>query len=124
MSQQFPEVQVWLQTLRVQSSEGTARVEVVDTDVTAQLFERVYEALRLTTFGFALHKDRQRKEEIVSSKSRQLRDCGLRHGDMLYLSPVNGAVLFDQPTTSAEVLCIHSYWIQICLHAHYTNQFD
>lgn len=90
--------------LRVQSSEGTARVEVLDTDVTSRLFERVYEALNLNTFGFALYKDRARKEEIVSSKSRQLREYGLQHGDMLYLTPVNGAVLFDQPSTSVEVL--------------------
>ncbi|RVE44149.1 hypothetical protein evm_011196 [Chilo suppressalis] len=89
-------------TLRVQSAEGTARVDVLDCDATALLFERVYETLQLSTFGFALHKDRQRKEEITSSKSRTLRDYGLQHGDMLYLSPVNGAVLFDQPTTSAE----------------------
>ncbi|CAG9785895.1 unnamed protein product [Diatraea saccharalis] len=88
--------------LRVQSAEGTARVEVLDTDATALLFERVYETLHLSTFGFALHKDRQKKEEIVSSKSRMLRDYGLQHGDMLYLSPVNGTVLFDQPTTSVE----------------------
>ncbi|XP_026729175.1 nuclear protein localization protein 4 homolog isoform X2 [Trichoplusia ni] len=88
--------------LRVQSAEGTARVEVMDTDVTAQLFERVYENLHLNTFAFVLHKDRQRKDEIMSSKSRRLRDCGLQHGDMLYLSPVNGAVLFDQPSTSGE----------------------
>uniref|UniRef100_A0A2A4JP23 Nuclear protein localization protein 4 homolog n=1 Tax=Heliothis virescens TaxID=7102 RepID=A0A2A4JP23_HELVI len=88
--------------LRVQSAEGTARVEMLDTDVTAQLFERVHESLRLSTFAFALHKDRQRKDEVTSSKSRRLRDYGLQHGDMLYLSPVNGAVLFDQPSTSGE----------------------
>ncbi|XP_046979099.1 nuclear protein localization protein 4 homolog [Vanessa cardui] len=91
-------------TLRVQSSEGTTRVEALDTDVTSRLFERVYETLRLNTFGFALYKDRAKKEEITSSKSRQLRDYGLQHGDMLYLSSVNGTVLFDQPSTSsAEV---------------------
>ncbi|KAJ0177513.1 hypothetical protein K1T71_007522 [Dendrolimus kikuchii] len=89
-------------TLRVQSSEGTARIEMLDTDVTAQLFERIYESLHLSSFGFTLHKDRQRKDEIPSSKSRRLLDYGLKHGDMLFLSPVNGAVLFDQPTTSAE----------------------
>ncbi|KAM3960615.1 nuclear protein localization 4 [Aphomia sociella] len=91
-------------TLRVQSPEGTTRVDVLDSDVTAVLFERVYETLHLTTYGFTLHKDRQRKEEITSSKSRQLRDYGLQHGDMLYLNPVNGAVLFDQPSTSAETI--------------------
>lgn len=92
-----------LQMLRVQSPEGTSRIEVFDTDVTARLYERVFEDLNLSTIGFALHRDRQRKEEILSSKSRQLRECGLKHGDMLYVSPVNGAVLFDQPSTSAEV---------------------
>ncbi|XP_059051605.1 nuclear protein localization protein 4 homolog [Achroia grisella] len=91
-------------TLRVQSAEGTARVDVLDTEVTAVLFERVYDSLHLTTYGFALHKDRQRKEEITSSKSRQLREYGLQHGDMLYLSPVNGAVLFDQPSTSSDTI--------------------
>lgn len=94
---------VVLQTLRVQSSEGTARIDVLDTEVTAQLFERIYETLHLSSYGFTLHKDRQRKDEITSSKSRRLIDYGLKHGDMLFLSPVNGAVLFDQPTTSAEV---------------------
>lgn len=102
------------QTLRVQSSEGTARVELLDTDATAALFERVHAALNLSTFGFALHKDRQRREEIASSKSRRLRDYGLQHGDMLYLSPVNGAVLFDQPSTSAEVSNIKSI-VFVCI---------
>ncbi|CAB3239018.1 unnamed protein product [Arctia plantaginis] len=88
--------------LRVQSPEGTTRLEMQDTDVTAQLFERVYESLHLNTFAFVLHKDRQRKEEITSSKSRRLCDYGLQHGDMLYLNPVNGAVLFDQPSTSGD----------------------
>lgn len=92
-----------MQTLRVQSAEGTTRVEASASEPTAQLFERVHEALQLSSFAFALHKDRQRKEEVLSSKSRTLRDYGLQHGDMLYLSPVNGAVLFDQPSTSAEV---------------------
>lgn len=88
----------------MQSAEGTARVEVAAGEMTAQLFERVHEALQLSSFAFALHKDRQRKEEVVSSKSRTIRDYGLQHGDMLFLSPVNGAVLFDQPSTSAEVV--------------------
>lgn len=91
------------QTLRVQSSEGTARVEMLDTEVTSRLYERVHDTLNLNSFGFALHKDRARKQEISSSKSRQLREYGLQHGDMLYLSPVNGTVLFDQPSTSSEV---------------------
>lgn len=88
----------------MQSSEGTTRVDVLDTDCTSRLFERVYETLHLNTFGFALYKDRARKDEIVSSKSRQLRDYGLQHGDMIYLTSVNGTVLFDQPSTSSAVV--------------------
>lgn len=102
-----------VQILRVQSPEGTTRVEMQDTDVTAQLFERVYESLHLNTFAFVLHKDRQRKEEITSSKSRRLCEYGLQHGDLLYLNPVNGAVLFDQPSTSGDVchcLSLHLYY--------------
>ncbi|XP_072931598.1 nuclear protein localization protein 4 homolog [Epargyreus clarus] len=89
-------------TLRVQSAEGTARVEALDSDVTARLFERVHEVLCLTSFAFALHKDRARKDEVLSSKTRTLRDCGLQHGDMLFLSPINGALLFEQPSTSTQ----------------------
>lgn len=93
-----------MQILRVQSPEGTARVEAGAAESTAALYERVHAVLALSSFAFALHKDRQKREEVLPSKSRTLLDCGLQHGDLLFLSPVNGAVLFDQPTTSAEVM--------------------
>lgn len=102
------QVKCWLlcvQTLRVQSAEGTVRVDMLESDATAQLFDRVHDEFNLSSFAFALFRDRARRDEVVSSKSRRLRDAGLQHGDMLYLTPVNGAVLFEQPTTSAEVRC-------------------
>lgn len=82
-----------------------------DNDPTSALFERVYEAFRLNNFAFALYKDRQKKDEIMSSKSRTLRECRLQHGDMLYLSPLNGALIYDQPSTSSEV--IYSVYLEI-----------
>lgn len=88
--------------LRVQCAEGTQRVEVSSNDVTSLLFEKVHDALHLNNYAFALHKDRQRKEEILSSKSRTLNECGLQHGDMIYLSPLNGALIFEQPSTSSS----------------------
>lgn len=103
MSQSHVLIVVSVQTLRVQSPEGTVRVDMVDSDMTSQLFERVHDEFNLASFAFALFRDRARREEVISSKSRRLRDLGLHHGDMLYLTPVNGAVLFEQPTTSAEV---------------------
>ncbi|KOB73058.1 Uncharacterized protein OBRU01_11317 [Operophtera brumata] len=93
---------MFVQILRVQSAEGTARVEALAADCTAVLFERVHAALALSSFAFALHKDRQRREEVVSSKSRTLRDYGLKHGDLLFLSPVSNTPLSDptMPGTS------------------------
>ncbi|XP_063825200.1 nuclear protein localization protein 4 homolog isoform X1 [Ostrinia nubilalis] len=89
-------------TLRVQSAEGTARVELAEGSPTAALFERVRDALALGSCAFALHRDRARRQELPASRERTLRDAGLQHGDMLYLSPVNGSVLKDQPSTSTE----------------------
>lgn len=88
--------------LRVQCAEGTQRVELSRNEPTIVLFERVHEVFRLSNFAFGLHKDRQRKEEILSSKSRTLAEYGLQHGDMLYMSPLNGALIYEQPSTSAE----------------------
>ncbi|XP_063618820.1 nuclear protein localization protein 4 homolog [Cydia splendana] len=87
-------------TLRVQSAEGTTRVDMSSGDVTAALYERVHDALHLRSFAFALHRDRAKTDELVSSKSQRLCDAGLRHGDMLYLSPVNGAIIFEPSDTA------------------------
>lgn len=91
------------QVLRVQCAEGTQRVEVSDSEPTSSLFEQIHNVFGLSNFAFALHKDRQRKEEVLSSKTHTLRDCGLKHGDMLFMSPLNGALIFEQPSTSSDV---------------------
>ncbi|EFA08302.2 Nuclear protein localization protein 4 homolog-like Protein [Tribolium castaneum] len=80
--------------LRVQSPEGTKRIEVSASDSTCKLFERVHDSFDLSSFAFALYKERNQKNEIPSSKSRTVAGLGLRHGDMIYLCPLNGAVLF------------------------------
>lgn len=89
-------------TLRIQSSEGTKRVEVNPSDSTCQLFENVHAAFGLNTFAFALYRERNHKDEIRSSRSRTVNTVGLKHGDMLYLAPVNGTVLFPQPQPSTS----------------------
>lgn len=91
------------QTLRVQSSEGTKRLEVDPTDTTCQLFEAVHSTFDLSSFAFAIYRERNNKDEVHSSKSRSIKSVGLKHGDMLYLKPLNGTVLFPQPSTSAIV---------------------
>jgi nuclear protein localization family protein 4 len=87
--------------LRVQSPEGTKRIEVSASDTTCRLFERVHDTFDLSSFAFALYKERNQKNEITSSKTRSVASAGLRHGDMIYLLPLNGAVLF--PSTSVSL---------------------
>ncbi|XP_031788253.1 nuclear protein localization protein 4 homolog isoform X2 [Nasonia vitripennis] len=87
--------------LRVQSAEGTKRVEVQPSDTVSQLFEKIYDVFELQSFGFGLYKQRNQKEEIVSTRSKTVQGVGLKHGDMLYLAPINGAVLWDTPSTSS-----------------------
>lgn len=79
--------------LRVQSAEGTKRIETSLREKTSDLFEKVYETFGLSSFNFALFKERNKTEEIVSSRSNNLKHYGLRHGDMLYLHPLNGTTL-------------------------------
>ncbi|XP_056638250.1 nuclear protein localization protein 4 homolog [Diorhabda sublineata] len=89
--------------LRVQSSEGTRRIEIRSSATTCQLFEAVHDAFDLNSFAFALYKEKNRKNEISSSKSTSLLSVGLHHGDMIYLAPVNGAVLFSNISSGEPV---------------------
>ncbi|CAL1686966.1 unnamed protein product [Lasius platythorax] len=87
--------------LRVQSSEGTKRIEVLTSDTLSQLYEKVYEAFHLNSFGFTLCKQRNQKEPLTSTRSRTVLGTGLSHGDMLYLVPANGTQLWSAPSTSS-----------------------
>jgi nuclear protein localization family protein 4 len=85
-------------TLRVQSSEGTKRLDVYLTDTVSQLFEKIYEAFQLSSFGFSLYKQRNHNDELFSSRSKTVGESDLGHGDIVYLAPVNGAMVFNNPS--------------------------
>ncbi|XP_058797778.1 nuclear protein localization protein 4 homolog isoform X2 [Phymastichus coffea] len=87
--------------LRVQSAEGTKRIETYPSDTISQLFEKIHDAFDLRSFGFGLYKQRNQKDELISSCSKTIQSAGLKHGDMLYLAPVNGAVIWDTPSISS-----------------------
>ncbi|XP_051158551.1 nuclear protein localization protein 4 homolog [Leptopilina boulardi] len=89
-------------TLRVQSPEGTKRIQVNAADTVSSLFEKIYDAFDLNSFGFGLYKQRNYKDEIISSRSKSVSDVGLSHGDMLYFASVNGRVPWDGPSTSSS----------------------
>ncbi|XP_025206801.1 nuclear protein localization protein 4 homolog [Melanaphis sacchari] len=75
--------------LRVESPDGTKRVQVSLTESSYNLFEKVYNAFSLTNYGFTLFNDRNRKNEIKSSKSVYLSSLNLKHGDKIYLCPLD-----------------------------------
>lgn len=94
----------YFQVLRIQSPEGTKRIEIDQTESTKSLYEKVHDVFNLTGYKFGLYKERGQKGELVSSRSRTLTTCGLRHGDMIYMSPVNGALLWsNDPGTSSSL---------------------
>ena len=65
------------------------------------MYIQVFDAFELRSFGFGLYKQRNQKDEIVSSRSKTVQSIGIKHGDMLYVSAVNGTVLWDTPSTSS-----------------------
>ncbi|XP_045622608.2 nuclear protein localization protein 4 homolog [Procambarus clarkii] len=75
--------------IRIQSPEGTRRVEAKPTDSTKTLYEKVRDAFNLSHTNFSLYLSRERKTEIVSSARKTLKGFKLNHGDMLYLHLVN-----------------------------------
>lgn len=50
---------------------------------------QVLKAFSLTSYGFSLFNDRTRKSEIKSSRSVFLNSLNLKHGDIIYMSPLD-----------------------------------
>jgi len=51
---------------------------------------------------FTVHKDRQKQQEISSSKSKTVSQAGVKHGDMIYVTPKPGSVLIPTDSELAE----------------------
>lgn len=50
---------------------------------------QVHKVFSLTNYGFTLFNDRTRKNEIKSSRSVYLSSLNLKHGDKIYLCPLD-----------------------------------
>uniref|UniRef100_U5EVM2 Nuclear protein localization protein 4 homolog n=1 Tax=Corethrella appendiculata TaxID=1370023 RepID=U5EVM2_9DIPT len=81
--------------LRVQSADGTQRVNIRDSSSLRELYELVQKQFSLNDFGFALYKERNYKNELVSSRSQTIKGCSLKHGDMIYMKQLS------EPSTSS-----------------------
>lgn len=49
----------------------------------------------MASYAFVLFRNRGHQDEITSSKSNTVRSAGLNHGDIIYLEPLNGAIIFE-----------------------------
>jgi len=71
--------------LRVQSPEGTRRVEVTPSNTTRDLFEKIAQVFGLNGYSFSLYCGRDKSREI-SAAGKNVSSYGLSHGDMVFLS--------------------------------------
>nr|CAG4634776.1 EOG090X05T8 [Alona affinis] len=93
--------------LRIQSAEGTRRIEVSESTITKDLYEKARDVFGLEGYFFVLYMNRDKSQEIVSSKSKTVSSYGLNHGDMIYSFSISeepgSSTLKNQPiVTSAE----------------------
>lgn len=77
------------QLLRVQSPEGTKRIELVPSATIRELYESIHDAFQLDGYNFSVYGERNYKNELASSRSQTIDDYKLKHGDMIYLKPLS-----------------------------------
>ncbi|XP_014262142.1 nuclear protein localization protein 4 homolog isoform X1 [Cimex lectularius] len=82
--------------LRIQSSEGTIRINVSTDDTIKSVYVKVHDALSLKGFNFSLHRSRKFNDVLAFSKSATVQGKGLKHGDILYLQQQDEINCCDQ----------------------------
>ncbi|XP_055635839.1 nuclear protein localization protein 4 homolog [Toxorhynchites rutilus septentrionalis] len=89
--------------LRVQSADGTKRVELYSTSTLRELYELIHSTFAYQDYGFALFKERNGTKELVSSRSQTIKAAGLKHGDMIYMKNISGPSTSREPERSSSV---------------------
>lgn len=77
--------------LRVQSSDGTKRIEIAANASLMELYETIFQAFNYTDYGFGVFLQRSHSQELPSSRSKYLTDLSIKHGDMIYVKNISGA---------------------------------
>ncbi|CAF3996879.1 unnamed protein product [Rotaria magnacalcarata] len=86
--------------LRVQSPEGTKRINITAQDTYKNLYEKVVDAFSLSSSDdFILYKETHKKSPIDRSSLR----INFRHGDQIYLVPEHDNV-FSKPSNVSFVI--------------------
>lgn len=92
--------------LRVQSPEGTKRVEVGLNEPMRELYEATHSAFDLKHYDFAIYKERSYTNELVSSSSKTISQVSLKHGDMIYMKTINDNVAGPSGSSSSTTSII------------------
>nr|CAB3264426.1 nuclear protein localization protein 4 homolog [Phallusia mammillata] len=87
--------------IRIQSSDGTKRIELSNNDTVATLFKRVEDMFQLKDSSWQLYQDRNKKG-LLKNVRQKLKAAKLNHGDMLYLVSSNGASSRPSSSQSQE----------------------
>lgn len=114
-----------LQTIRIQSSEGNKRILLPQSATTEELYDRVRSSFQLNTQAFQLCLEKDGNSQITRTVSRTLKHFGLHHGDLLYLQPKDGVILFEELSITnnppAAVSMTHKFKFQIYIMFNYDN---
>uniref|UniRef100_A0AAG5CY80 Nuclear protein localization protein 4 homolog n=1 Tax=Anopheles atroparvus TaxID=41427 RepID=A0AAG5CY80_ANOAO len=94
--------------LRIQSAEGTKRIETEPSATARNLYDLARAVYGFDHSDFALCRERNFTKEIVSSGSQDVKDIGLKHGDMLYLRSVEGPSTSKAAERSASLSSLAS----------------
>ncbi|CAF1251123.1 unnamed protein product [Adineta ricciae] len=86
--------------LRIQSSEGTKRVDITPQDTNKQIYDKVAQTFSLpSTDGFTLYKEKNKRSPVSRSSTKN----ALKHGDMIYLVPEQENLFPPEVTSSPHV---------------------
>lgn len=94
--------------LRIQSADGTKRVELSENGTLRELYELVYATFNYNEYGFALYMERNYTKELASSRSQTIKQNGLKHGDMIYLKNISGPSTSKGHERSASLASVSS----------------
>nr|CAG4643945.1 EOG090X05T8 [Lepidurus arcticus] len=89
--------------IRVQSPEGMKRVEINPNDSAQSLFEKLHNVFDLTSYDFGLFKQRNKRDPVVSTRSKTVSQYGLKHGDLIFLEPFSSVKSSDIKPKDSDV---------------------
>ncbi|KAJ6634631.1 Nuclear protein localization protein 4 like [Pseudolycoriella hygida] len=90
--------------LRVQTSDGTKRIEIAANASLMELYETIFQALNYADYGFGVFLERSHSKELPSSRIKSLSDLNIKHGDMVYLKTIPGSSASTSSSTATAPL--------------------